>query len=349
MQNTSGIKLVDVFNIVCGVASFLGFLLFFFGILRLETQKQKALVAVAFFLLALVIVIATGQTSLTQTRFIQGVIIILSVAFVLVLLWNFRSPRLYRTEPLPLLGPSHMQRLAESEVKPDDLPELLRMARKNHPTHPRLHDLKNLFHRWYLAQSGTTHVFAFVVIEDARISARVKLSMTRCFMWVSGLRNRVLGQQNTAVAAPRCLYRRIGFTCVIPLREQDYRAYASGKLSEWDIGGRQHPIPDGGSPHLLMQAIELLRAFRGRDNAVQALLHTLIWHIKDNRGSSTEKPRLIANGNQTGEAILKRRGFACIVQADEEPNPDKLPIYELNVGADSHTNRAKKTIEILDL
>jgi hypothetical protein len=201
----------------------------------------------------------------------------------------------------------------ENAAKEGDLDEIVAIARRLHPRHPKFKELEVIFGRWLAACPNAFH---FIVVKNGKG------------------------------------FQRIGYTCVLPLPANTYHEYSSGQLSEWCLGLPKHPILRGSQDrrarYLLIQSIELEAAYQKRLLGDPAWFHTLTRHLaRFNSEPIGTAAEIVADGNVIGEQMLSRSGFRRIGDPKSGATADPRPLYQLKFRERYPTASEKHTINVL--
>jgi hypothetical protein len=123
--------------------------------------------------------------------------------------------------------------------------------------------------------------------------------------------------------------RRIGYTCILPLKKDSYYRYFRGELSEYHFSAIDITKPSYVAPprYLCLQAFALHE--RNVDEAHWvALYQHIVMHLYVlMRGNVANLPKIIAEGEtRSGKRVLARRGF---VEVGLSANG--FPLFELDL------------------
>ncbi len=196
----------------------------------------------------------------------------------------------------PLGGP--ILGTAKAGVDLKDIRKIATFVAELHPSHEKGNELNEIFERWY---NGNSQVFQFACHQSKE----------------------------------RFTDRRIdALTVVLPLRQQTYARYSSGRISEWQIGLPGNEIDTQSSAtakFLLIQSIELRKELRRSFAGNRLIFHTLIRHLAIFCGEPNRvRPILIADGNEEGQHYLVKSGFSRIADPASGATTDPRPIYKLD-------------------
>jgi hypothetical protein len=123
--------------------------------------------------------------------------------------------------------------------------------------------------------------------------------------------------------------RRIGYTCILPLKKESYYRYYRGELSEYVFSSNDITKPSYVSPprYICLQAFALDQRKVDQAHWVALYQHIVMHLYVLMRGSTTVLPKIIAEGEtRSGKRVLARRGFVQVGLS-----ASGFPLYELDL------------------